>query len=122
MSRVFVVQRPAYYDRAKRGWVNKYDFSPAKKHGELVFVLRPGNIFRDRLEAAVQSIKEALSDFSSDDYVLAIGDPVAIAATIMVASGKTGGKVRLLKYDRLSDSYSPYEINVGNEGLVSEAG
>ncbi len=113
-GRVFVVQRPAYFDRNRRGWVNKYDLTPAEKFGELVFLLRPGNIYRDKLEGALNSLKEQLLDFGEEDCILAVGDPVAIAATVMIASVYTGGRVRLLKYDRQSGEYCAYEIDLGN--------
>jgi hypothetical protein len=115
MSRVFVVQRPAYYDRDRRGWVNKFDLSPAKVHGELVFLLAPGNVYRERLDEAVLALRELLADFSVDDHILAVGDPVAIAASVMVASAATGGVVSILKYDKRRDAYDPYLVRV-NEG------
>lgn len=110
-GKVFVVQRPAYFDRDKRGWVNKYDLTPAKEFGELVFLLRPGNIFYHKLEGAIGTIREGLDGFDGDnDHILAVGDPVAIAATVMVASEISGGNVSILKFDRQSGQYEPYPI------------
>jgi hypothetical protein len=110
MSRVFIVQRPAQYDRTKGGWVNKYDLSPASEHGELVFLLRPGNIFKAKLDDALERLERELKDFSDADHLLAVGDPVAIAAAVMVASKRNGGKVSLLKFDRMTGRYDPYQI------------
>lgn len=112
MSRVFVVQRPAYYDRSRRGWVNKYDLSPAGKFGELVFLLRPGNIYRDKLDSAVAHLRKHLADYSEDDHILAIGDPVAIAATVMMASQVSGGRISLLKFDRMNNEYDAYKVDL----------
>lgn len=112
MSRVFVVQRPAYYDRERRGWVNKYDLSSAEKHGELIFLLRPGNIYRDKLGWAMRQLSETLADFGHQDHLLAVGDPVAIAAAVMVAAGRTGGRVSLLKWDRIEQTYEAYVIDL----------
>lgn len=111
-SRVFIVQRPAYYDRKKRGWINKYDLSPAKEHGELVFLLRPGNLFRDRIDDAVARLERELAGFTPEDHVMAVGDPVAIAAAVMVASRRTGGVVSVLKYDRLGNRYEAYPVRL----------
>lgn len=116
-GRVFVVQRPAFYDREKRGWVNKYDISPAREFGELVYLLRPGNLYRDQLATTLVALRSALADFSLDDYLLAIGDPVAIAAAVIAASQRTGGRVHLLKYDRMSGSYASYLVDLApNDG------
>ncbi len=114
-GRVFVVQRPAYFDRERRGWVNKYDLTPAAEHGELVFLLKPGNIYRDKLAEAIYHLKKMLEDYGPDDHILAIGDPVAIAATVMVASGPNGGCVSLLKFDRMTQRYDVYKVCVNGE-------
>ncbi len=112
-GRVFVVQRPAYYDRERRGWVNKYDISRAGEHGKIVCLLKPGNIYRDKLGAAVRRLQEMLEDYGPGDHILAIGDPVAIAAAVMVASRANGGRISLLKFDRQDGSYDAYEVCVG---------
>lgn len=111
-AKVFVVQRPAYYDRDRRGWVNKYDLTPAEAHGELVFLLPPGNIYRDKLEGAIQRLRHELEGYGPGDHLLAVGDPVAIAAAVMVAGERTGGRVSLLKFDRVGGRYDAYEIDV----------
>ncbi len=116
-GRVFVVQRPAYFDRQRRGWVNKYDLTPAERHGDLRFLLKPGNIYRDRLGAAIAHLKSELADFGPDDHILAVGDPVAIAVAVMVAAQANGGRVSLLKFDRMDAVYDAYEVDVGpNDG------
>lgn len=112
MSRVFGVQRPTYYDRAKKGWVNKYDLGPAKEFGSLSFMLPPGNIFQKRLDEAIELMEKALADFTKDDYLLMLGDPVAIAIAAMITSRNTGGEVRALKFDRHSGKYVEYNINL----------
>ena len=112
MNKVYVVQRPAYYDRQKKGWVNKYDLAPAEEHGELVYMLRPGNVFRERLDDAVARLEECLAGYTEDDFILAVGDPVAIAAAAAVAARNTGGYVTVLKFDRHANSYIPYPIKL----------
>jgi hypothetical protein len=116
MSRVFVVQRPAYFDRDRKGWVNKYDLTPAAVHGELVFLLRPGNIFRDRLDSAIERLEEVLADFSAEDFLLPTGDPVGIAAASHIAARNSGGILKVLKYDRMGGEYFPFVIDMRNDG------
>ncbi len=111
-GRVFVVQRPAYYDRLRRGWVNKYDLTPAETYGELVYLLRPGNIYRDKLEDALERLHEVLADYGPDDHILAVGDPIAIAAAVLVAASKNNGKISMLKFDRQTGEYDPYVVEV----------
>lgn len=114
---VYVVQRPAYFDRERRGWVNKYDITPAEEHGELVFLLKPGNLYRDKLSWAIRHLREVLASYGPGDHIMAIGDPVAIAMTVMIVASRNGGRVSLLKFDRHAGRYDAYEIDVApNEG------
>lgn len=109
--RVFVVQQPAVYCRDRREFVPKYDLSPAAKHGRLEFLLGPGNIFKDRMEQATRQLAKALETCTDKDFILAVGDPVAIAAAILIAGARTGGIVNLLKYDRISGGYENFRIS-----------
>ena len=111
-AQVFVVQRPAYYDRVKRGWVNKFDLSPAATHGKLHYLLRPGNVFRDRLAEAIKQLEAGLETFAPGDHILAVGDPVAISAAVMIASRNSGGQVSILKFDKIENCYRPYPISL----------
>lgn len=109
MSRVFIVQRPSFYDRKKRGWVNKYDFSAAREFGDFHVLLSPGNIFGTRFEEARDKLRSSLEDYNPDsDYILAAGDPVAIALACLFAG--RSGRLNLLRYDRRDDKYIPYEV------------
>jgi hypothetical protein len=112
-ARVFVVQQPAFYDRDKRTFVPKYDLTPAGKHGKLVIMLGPGNIFKDRLAQATNQLKEMLKNFNSEDSILAVGDPVAIAAAVLIAGRSTGGNIKLLKWDRISQGYEAFTVQAG---------
>ena len=112
MSRVFVVQRPAYFNKERRGWVNKYDITPAEEHGELIFLLRPGNIYRDKLAGAIKRLRNVLEDYGPGDHIMAIGDPIAIAAAVMVAAENNGGEVSVLKFDRMDNRYDPFVIKI----------
>lgn len=109
-NKVFVVQRPAYFDHKRRGWVNKYDLTPAEEYGELVFLLPPGNIYKDHLGRAQDGIQAKLQEMTPEDHLLAVGDPVAIAAAVLIAADVTGGPVSLLKFDRLSGKYEAYRV------------
>lgn len=116
MGRVFIVQRPSFYDRNKRGWVNKYDFSAARAHGEFVVLLAPGNVFGERFPEALAALRQGLADYDPDrDHILAAGDPVAIAVAVLLAG--RNGAVSLLRYDRRDDAYVPYRVDL-NEGIL----
>ena len=106
--RVYVVQRPASKDRRTGEWIEKFDLSAAKRFGALVDILPTGQIPHwDELSARMH---HRLSEYQDVDYILALGDPVAIAAAAMIASHYNDGKVHLLKWDRQYRSYIPYSV------------
>ncbi len=108
-SRVYVVQRPAYRNRSTGDWVDKYDLSAAEEYGHLVYLLPPGNVARDLVEVTAR-LRHRLSDYLPCDHLLAAGDPVAIAAAVLVAARYSGGSLSLLKWDRMDQRYFPYEV------------
>jgi hypothetical protein len=40
-------------------------------------------------------------DFTDQDFVVALGDPVAIALLVLAAAAENGGRVQVLRWDRL---------------------
>lgn len=111
--RVFAVQKPARFDKELGRFVPMYDFSPAEAHGRLVFILGPGNILQHRMSQALTQIRHVLTTYTAQDFIIAVGDPVAIAASVMIAAERTGGVVNLLKWDRLTRAYESFSINTG---------
>lgn len=78
---------------------------PAMKFGELESLLPQNYQITLMPEEAIKLIGTKLKTFCSDDYLLLIGDPVAIAiATYMAAKTNQGG-VKVLKWDRQQSMY-----------------
>lgn len=112
-SRVFVVQNSQYRDRVTGQIVEKYDLRPAEVHGRLVTLLGSGKIIADRAPQAIRQMAEVLRTFTPDDFILAIGDPAAIAGACMIAAEKTGGLVKLLRWDRATNTYEVVPLDIG---------
>jgi hypothetical protein len=110
-GKVFVVQRAAYKDTDTGKWVDKFDLSPAAHFGELTYLLPPGNIPKD-LTITMSRLEEAMCDFDPEqDFLLPIGDPVAISAAAAVAYDMSGvGQFHVLKWDRRHQQYEAYCI------------
>lgn len=102
MSRIFVVQEQPHIN-----------VSPALNYGdELIFMLPPGNHAFNPTRMA-EKFKDVIEEknFSEDDYLLLVGDPVAIAsAAIHVATWLEKPPLKVLKWDRQSNRYLPIEI------------
>lgn len=111
MAKVFVVQVPARRDGPRGGWVEKYDLSPAEHFGELVRVLPYGNV-PDDPTATRAKLFDAFRTFDrSKDFVLLLGDPVAIAQAVSVLTVHLKQHpFRVLKWDRHTSQYFPYIV------------
>lgn len=111
-SKVYIVQVPMSYSPIKKGWVNKYDLSPASEYGQMVRLLPSGALFRQSLEETLKALAEKLSGYTERDYILALGDPVAIAAAVLQAAHASGGKVNVLKFDKPSQRYFSFPLEI----------
>lgn len=110
MSKVYVPQRPSRFDRAIQQWVPSVNLDPAKEFGE-IFVMLPPEASRLETVPLSRALREKMRDFGQDDYMIAVGDPSIIAITAVIAH-KAVGKLRLLKWDRITAHYIPMEINL----------
>lgn len=104
-ARVFVVQDAKYLNKKTGQVEDKYDLSPVEKFGRLVPVMGTGKILPERAPQAMRQIAEVLKNYTPEDFILIIGDPAAIVGVCMVAARNTGGKLKLLRWDRWSSSY-----------------
>jgi hypothetical protein len=96
------------------------DLSNALDFGPLQVVLPSENQITDNRNmksSIVNLIEETLKDFSDLDYLLLSGDPACIAVCFTVAALNNGGKVKILKWDRLQEAYYSVDllIEMGNE-------
>jgi hypothetical protein len=111
MPKVYAPQVPSKYDPATRLWVPSINLDPAKQFGDLVVMLPP-NANRLHINPLVVALREQMKDFGPEDHVVAVGDPSLIAVAACIAAKKTGGILRILKWDRQSSSYISVEAQV----------
>ena len=79
---------------------------PARLYGELKLLLGPGQVVMS-IQPAILKLRKKLKDFNDDDYLLLVGDPVAIGIATAVASSINRGTVNFLKWDRQEACYYP---------------
>lgn len=97
-SRVFVIQQ------------TDLNLAKATRFGEL-FPLIPGRVnITMQPQPVIRELRRKLADFSDNDYILPVGDPIAIGLALMVAMDNNNGKVRVLKWDKTLSDY--YVVNV----------
>ena len=92
----------------------------AGRFGDLIPLLPPGRQITLSSSPVVKLLKIKLKNFSNDDYLLAMGDPVAIGIASMVASDINNGKVNMLKWDRENQCYYNVNIDLYQKGESNE--
>lgn len=125
MSRVYVPQEPMRFIRGKEiperslsseafegrvtgaptgNWVPIMDLSPAKSFGDMHILHPPGKV---TVAPAVMArrMRAELARFSDEDFVLCVGPPVVMVATGIVAALQNNGRVKLLEWDKFSQTY-----------------
>ena len=100
MAKVYVVQEVA-----------NRNVLPAQQYGELILMLPPGDVV---LSAAptVKRLRRHLKDYTDQDFILTMGDPIAIALAGAIASESNAGKVNFLKWDRQEKKYYPVKTDI----------
>jgi|TARA_R100001510_G_C7572962_1_gene148699 hypothetical protein len=84
--------------------------------GEFKFLLPPTNQIMFSPGPSIKKIKRGLEKFNSNDFLLLIGDPSAMAITAACASEKNNGKFTLLKWDRREATYYPIKVDLNQKG------
>lgn len=92
----------------------------AGRFGDLIPLLPPGRQITLSSSPVVKLLKTKLKDFSDNDYLLAMGDPVAIGIASIVASDINNGKVNMLKWDRENQCYYNVPIDLYQKGESNE--
>ena len=103
--RVFIVQDQFKRHPENDALVSKFDFTEAKKFGELVFLLKPNaNPFHPN-DGVVAELTDKLHDYNKNDFLLLTGNPILIGWTVTIAAQANQGKVRLLQWNGRRQCY-----------------
>jgi hypothetical protein len=97
---VFVVQNP---DKKK-------NIISATEYGELEFILPESENIMYTPAVTISRIRHTLRNFNEKDYLLLIGDPVAIGVAVHFALLLNGNKAKILKWDNREFKYYPIQL------------
>lgn len=92
-------------------WEPVHDLTPARAYGELEVVFQ-SRIFSIIPQPMVVDARQRMRNFNDDDYLLAIGDPVAIAIAAAVAADVNNGRFRTLKWDKRTERYIAFAVDI----------
>jgi hypothetical protein len=110
MSKVFIPQIPTFLKEGQ--FVPKYDLKEAGQWGEVVPLFKSGNIRSSDLASAHRSIVDRMGkDYTDNDFLLLMGDPVAQAMMVATAA-QLVSTIKVLKWDRHNHLYYVQSFDV----------
>ena len=115
-STVYVIQEIA----GTKSGNPKINIMGASHYGQFKFVLPEFSQMIHSPGPLVYTLRQKLKDYKPRDYLLLTGDPAIIGVACSIVSDITGGKFKLLKWDKQERKYYPIEINLYEKGELDE--
>jgi hypothetical protein len=84
---------------------------PASAYGTLSFLLGEGQVTFS-IGPTIFQLTKGLAEFKDEDFLLLIGDPIAIGLATAIAARWNHGRVKLLKWDRQESVYIPLQADM----------
>lgn len=110
---VYAVQEPCTFDQVSQKWRPRINIYNASSFGDIVTLIPSNQVHAALLPVpTLHKMRSELRDFSDDDYLLPVGDPVLIAMAAMTAARENRGKVKFLRWSRDRKEYDTVEVRV----------
>lgn len=102
IPRVYMVQEPMRKSRSTGSPVPLFDIQPAKAFGEIVTCLDWSDTKGEfDIDNIIHKLRDALCEYCDDDFILAVGNPVALALAATIAAEVNHGYVQFLMWQKL---------------------
>ncbi len=88
-----------------------HNIEPAREYGRIRVMLMHSEV-QEGNDKISRVLERELKDIHSEDYILCIGDPVAIGIAIHFALVKTRGKINVLTWDKKHYLYEESTIEL----------
>lgn len=113
-SKVYVVCEPTHLvNGVERPSMN---LTPAREFGEVEILMKSSQSMLAPVPT-VRALRDKLRNFSDDDYILPVGDPVLMSTVAMVASEMNHGRVKYLKWDRIQRAYFVIQVDTSGKEI-----
>ena len=96
----------------------KINIMGASNYGDFKFLLPEFSQMIFSPGPLVFKLRQGLKNFTDDDHLLLTGDPALIGVACSIVSDITGGKYKLLKWDKQESKYYPISINLYEKGEI----
>lgn len=110
-GKVYIIQEVMKRNHTTGCMEATMDFRKAANYGDLEVCLSNGRVSLTPWPT-VNALKDKLRNFCDNDYLVAVGDPSAIAMAGAIACQANRGKFNLLKWDRDSKQYIAVAVNI----------
>ena len=117
--KVYVIQEIAG-TKAGKPKINIIGASNYSSSGKFHFLLSEFSQMIFSPGPLIYKLRQGLKNFTSKDYLLLTGDPAIIGVACSIVSDITGGKFKLLKWDKQERKYYPIEINLYEKGEIDD--
>jgi hypothetical protein len=117
--KVYVIQEIAG-TKAGKPKINIMGASNYSSSGKFHFLLSEFSQMIFSPGPLIYKLRQGLKNYKSDDYLLLTGDPAIIGVACSIVSDITGGKFKLLKWDKQERKYYPIEINLYEKGEIND--
>ena len=116
LSTVYVIQEVA----GTKAGDPKINIMGASNYGNFKFLLPEFSQMIFSPGPLVYKLRQGLKNFTDKDHLLLTGDPALIGVACSIVSDITGGKYKLLKWDKQESKYYPISINLYEKGEIDE--
>ena len=117
--KVYVIQEIAG-TKAGNPKINIMGASNYSSSGKFIFLLPEFSQMIFSPGPLIYKLRQGLKNYKPRDYLLLTGDPAIIGVACSIVSDITGGKLKLLKWDKQERKYYPIEINLYEKGEIDE--
>ena len=98
----------------------KINIMGASNYGNFKFLLPEFSQMIFSPGPLVYKLRQGLKNFTDNDHLLLTGDPALIGVACSIVSDITGGRYKLLKWDKQESKYYPISINLYEKGEIDE--
>ena len=98
----------------------KINIMGASNYGNFKFLLPEFSQMIFSPGPLVYKLRQGLKNFTDADHLLLTGDPALIGVACSIVSDITGGKYKLLKWDKQESKYYPISINLYEKGEIDD--
>ena len=110
---VYAVQMPRRRCPQTKQMIPVYDLSPANIYGDVVELLSPtAKPFNP--EPIINELRIKLENFSDNDFLICIGNPILYTMAAQIALENNGGRARLLQWHGKRNEYVPITLDFGD--------